>query len=76
MAIDKDTLQNLLKTAFPEALITITDLAGDGDHYGLEIADKAFAGKSRVQQHQLVYQALGGKMGGDLHALAIKTRAI
>ncbi len=76
MAIDKDTLQNLLKTAFPEAEITITDLAGDGDHYSLEIADKIFTGKSRVQQHQLVYQALGGKMGGDLHALAIKTRAI
>ncbi len=76
MAVEIATLENLLKQAFPEAEIIINDLAGDGDHYALDIADKIFTGKTRLQQHQLVYQALGKTMGDALHALAIKTRAL
>lgn len=61
--------------AFPEADITLTDLAGDNDHWQAEIVSEQFRGKTRVAQHQLVYAALKGKMGGELHALALKTRA-
>jgi stress-induced morphogen len=64
-----------LATAFPDAAITIEDLAGDGDHYRAKIVSAAFAGLSRVRQHQLVYAALKGKMGGALHALALETAA-
>lgn len=63
-----------LREAFPDADIEITDLAGDGDHYKAVIASAAFAGKTRVAQHQAVYAALKGKMGGELHALALETK--
>ena len=68
-------LEAHLRDAFPDASITIEDLAGDGDHYRARIASPAFAGLSRVRQHQLVYAALKGKMGGELHALALETTA-
>jgi stress-induced morphogen len=64
-----------LKAAFPDAEIEIQDLAGDGDHYRARIVSRAFAGLTRVRQHQLVYAALKGKIGGTLHALALETSA-
>ena len=75
MAMDRDTLMAHLTEAFPEAEITLTDLAGDNDHWQAEIVSAQFAGVPRVRQHQMVYAALKGKMGGELHALALKTRA-
>jgi len=73
MAMQSDEITRLIKAAFPDALVEITDMAGDGDHYAASVVTKAFAGKSRVQQHQMVYGALKGRMGGELHALALKT---
>ena len=75
MAIAVEELEDLLRAGFPDADIEIVDLAGDGDHYKAIIRSPAFAGKSRVAQHQMVYAALEGRMGGALHALAIETRA-
>lgn len=75
MAMDRETLETCLREAFPDAEIVLTDLAGDNDHWQAEIVSAAFAGVSRVKQHQMVYAALKGKMGGELHALALKTRA-
>ena len=75
MPMAQTELEGRLREAFPESEITVTDLAGDGDHYRARIVSSAFAGMSRVKQHQLVYQALGGKMGGELHALALETLA-
>ncbi len=75
MAMDRDTLETCLQEAFPDASITLTDLAGDNDHWQAEIVSERFRGLSRVKQHQLVYGALGGAMGEALHALALKTRA-
>ncbi len=66
-------LESHLRTAFPDAEIEITDLAGDGDHYRARIIASAFVGLNRVRQHQLVYAALNGRMGGELHALALET---
>ncbi|MEL6289038.1 MAG: BolA family transcriptional regulator [Pseudomonadota bacterium] len=63
----------MIKSAIPDADVTITDLKGDGDHYSARVVSEAFRGKSRVQQHQMVYDALGGRMGGTLHALALQT---
>ncbi len=74
MAIVITDLQNMLAEAFPDAIIDVVDLAGDGDHYQASIVSAQFVGKSRIQQHQMVYQALKGKMGDELHALALKTR--
>jgi stress-induced morphogen len=68
-------IEQMIKEAFPDATVTIEDLRGDGDHYGAIVVSDAFIGKSRVQQHQMVYAALKGKMGGDLHALALQTQA-
>ncbi|MFN9163865.1 MAG: BolA family protein, partial [Alphaproteobacteria bacterium] len=68
-------IERLIKEALPDAKITIKDLAGDGDHYAAEVVSEAFRGKSRVQQHQMVYAALKGRMGGELHALALQTSA-
>ena len=68
-------LEAELRAAFPDAQIVIEDLAGDGDHYKAKLVDKAFKGLPRVRQHQLVYAALGGKVGGELHALALETSA-
>jgi phosphoribosylformylglycinamidine synthase len=73
--MERQTLEGFLRDAFPDARITLTDLAGDNDHWSAEIVSEAFRGKTRVAQHQLVYAALKGRMGGALHALALSTRA-
>ena len=73
MAMDAAEIERMIRTALPDATIEIKDLAGDGDHYAATVTSAAFRGKSRVQQHQLVYGALGGRMGGVLHALALTT---
>ena len=75
MAMSRETLLGYLTDAFPEAEITLTDLAVDDNHWQAEIVSSQFAGIPRVKQHQLVYSALKGTMGGELHALALKTRA-
>jgi stress-induced morphogen len=75
MPMDANEIERLIKAKFPDAVIEIQDLAGDGDHYAARIESRAFKGKSRVQQHQMVYDALGGRMGGVLHALALTTAA-
>lgn len=73
MAMTADEIKMLIVEALPDADVVIDDLAGDGNHYHAKVTAPAFEGKSRVQQHQLVYQALGGRMGGELHALALTT---
>ncbi len=73
MAMDAAEIEQLIREALPDARITIEDLRGDGDHYAAHVVSSSFAGKTRVQQHQMVYQALRGKMGDDLHALALQT---
>jgi stress-induced morphogen len=73
MAMDAATIERLIKAALPDAHVSIEDLRGDGDHYAAHIVSGAFRGKSRVQQHQIVYQALGARMGNELHALALQT---
>ncbi|MCB1970477.1 MAG: BolA family transcriptional regulator [Geminicoccaceae bacterium] len=75
MAMHAGEIEQLIKEAMPGAEVTIEDLAGDGDHYRATIVAEDFRGKSRVQQHQLVYRALGGRMGNELHALALNTSA-
>lgn len=75
MAMAAEDIEQLIKARFPDATIQIEDLAGDGDHYAASIVSEEFRGKSRVQQHQMVYEALQGNMGGELHALALKTSA-
>ena len=75
MPMSEDALRSSLQDAFPDAEISIEDLAGDGDHYKARIVSAAFAGLPRVRQHQLVYAALKGRMGGELHALALETVA-
>ncbi len=73
MPISQQELHSRLQQAFPDAEIAIQDLAGDGDHYRARIVSKAFAGLSRLGQHQLVHKALGGRVGGEIHALALET---
>ena len=73
MAMEAEEITRLIKVSLPDAEVTIKDLAGDGDHYSACVISAAFAGKSRVQQHQIVYQSLKGQMGGLLHALALQT---
>lgn len=73
MPMDANEIERLIRNAIPDAQVTIRDLAGDGDHYAATVIAESFRGKSRVQQHQLVYQALKGQMGGVLHALALQT---
>lgn len=73
MPMNAQEIEDLIKRHIPDAAVTIRDLAGDGDHYAATVIAESFRGKSRVQQHQLVYQALGGQMGGALHALALQT---
>jgi stress-induced morphogen len=73
MAMDARDIEAMIKAAVPDATVEIKDLAGDGDHYAATVTSSAFAGKSRVQQHQMVYAALKGNMGGVLHALALTT---
>ena len=75
MAMSATELETYIRQAFPDAQIKIDDLAGDGDHYAGSVVSEAFRGLSRVRQHQLVYQALQGHMGGKLHALALTTSA-
>ncbi len=75
MAMPAGEIEALIKTAFPDALITIEDLAGDNDHFAATVISEAFRGVSRVKQHQMVYAALQGRMGGELHALALQTAA-
>jgi stress-induced morphogen len=73
MPMNASEIETLIKRHIPDAEVTIRDLAGDGDHYAATVIAESFRGKSRVQQHQLVYQALQGEMGGKLHALALQT---
>ena len=73
MPMDAGEIERLIKASIPDAQVTIRDLAGDGDHYAATVLAESFRGKSRVQQHQLVYDALKGQMGGKLHALALQT---
>jgi stress-induced morphogen len=68
-------IEKLIREGFPDAQVSIEDLAGDGDHYAATVVSESFRGKTRVQQHQMVYDALKGQMGGALHALALKTSA-
>ncbi len=75
MPMDARDIESLIREALPDAHIEIKDLAGDGDHYAATVVSSAFRGKTRVQQHQMVYSALQGRMGGMLHALALTTTA-
>ncbi len=75
MAMQAGEIEALIKAAFPDAKITIEDLAGDNDHYAANVVSEAFRGVPRVRQHQMVYAALQGRMGGELHALALQTSA-
>ena len=75
MAMDANEIERLIKEALPDAKVTIEDLRGDGDHYAAFVVSPSFEGKSRVQQHQMVYKALQGRMGNELHALALQTSA-
>ncbi len=73
MAITASEIQELIQAAMPDAIIQIDDLAGDGDHYAVHVTSALFTAKSRVQQHQMVYQALGTRVGKQLHALSVRT---
>jgi len=73
MAMEAGEIATLIKTAIPDAIVEITDLAGDGDHYAARVVSESFRGQTRVKQQQRVYEALGGRMGGVLHALQLKT---
>ena len=75
MAMTAHEIESLIRAGLPEAEVTVEDLAGDGNHYRAHVVAPAFRGISRVQQHQMVYRALGGRMGGELHALALTTAA-
>jgi len=75
VAMAAEDIEGLIKSAIPDAEVTITDLAGDGDHYSARVVSRSFAGLSRIQQHQKVYAALGGRVGGELHALQLQTAA-
>lgn len=75
MPMNASDIEHMIKEALPDAVVEITDLAGDGDHYAAKVVSSAFKGKTRVQQHQLVYNALKGNMGDVLHALALQTAA-
>ncbi len=75
MVMTAGDIEALIKEALPDAQIVIRDLAGDGDHYAAEVVSETFRGKTRVEQHKIVYDALQGKMGGALHALALQTSA-
>ncbi len=75
MAMPASEIEALIRSALPDAHVTVEDLVGDGDHYAATVVSDSFRGKSRVQQHQLVYAALHGRMGGELHALALQTSA-
>ena len=73
MAMEASEIEKLIKESLPDAIVTIEDLRGDGDHYSCNVISKEFIGQSRVKQHQMVYDALKGRMGNELHALALQT---
>jgi stress-induced morphogen len=73
MPMQASEIEAMIKRAIPDAEVTIRDLAGDGDHYAARVVSPSFAGKSRIEQHQAVYAALGGRVGGELHALQLET---
>lgn len=73
MAMEASEIEAMIIAAFPDAVVTITDLAGDGDHYAAHVVSESFRGKSRIAQHKAVYAALGGRMGNELHALQLTT---
>lgn len=73
MAMSAEEITGMIRAAIPDAVVEITDLAGDGDHYAATVTSGEFAGKTRIQQHRMVFDALGGKMGGTLHALQLTT---
>lgn len=75
MPMSATEIESLIREAFPDAEVSITDLKGDNDHYAAMVTSTAFKGKTRVQQHQMVYEALKGRMGGVLHALSLQTAA-
>jgi stress-induced morphogen len=75
MAMTADEISALIREGLPDAQVTVEDLAGDGNHYRAHVVAPDFRGKSRVQQHQMVYRTLGARMGGELHALALTTAA-
>ena len=74
MAMNLEDIKNLIKEAMPDATIEIQDLAGDGNHYSATVTSSQFSGKSKIEQHKMVYNSLKGKMGNELHALALKTK--
>ena len=74
MAMDLKEIEKLIKTEFPDAVVNIQDLAGDGNHYSATVISSQFKGKTKIEQHKMVYNALQGKMGNELHALALKTK--
>ena len=75
MPMDPDEIERMIKEALPDAEVKLEDLVGDGDHWSATVISSAFTGKTRVQQHQLIYSALQGRVGGELHALALQTSA-
>ena len=75
MPLEKKIIEELIKNSIPDAKVIIEDLRGDGDHYSATVISKSFAGKNKIQQHQMVYASLKGKMGTELHALMLKTRS-
>jgi len=75
MPMQAGEIEGLIRAALPDAVVTIEDLAGDGDHYACKVVSESFRGRSRLQQHQMIYAALQGHMGGTLHALALQTNA-
>ena len=75
MAMTKESIEELIKQSIPDAKVSIEDLRGDGDHYSATVISKSFEGKSKLDQHKMVYESLQGKMGNELHALALKTKA-
>jgi stress-induced morphogen len=75
MPMNAGDIERLIRESLPDATVRIEDLRGDGDHYAAHVVSASFKGKTRVQQHQMVYQALKGRMGGELHALALQTSA-
>ena len=74
MAMNLNEIESLIKEAMPDAVVEIQDLAGDGNHYSAVVTSSSFAGKSKIEQHKMVYNSLKGRMGNELHALAIKTK--
>ena len=75
MPLEKKIIEELIKSSIPDAKVIIEDLRGDGDHYSATVISKSFEGKSKIEQHKMVYDSLKGKMGNELHALMLKTRS-